>query len=550
MGNYARLTGMARDPRSATSKMSPDMVTGVGGGELFRVDKWDGFTRWLILGSAENTFYVTNENLSVENASIALECLREDYARYINTIRRVATGGLAPKRDQYIFALALVYTHGSNAAKAYARKHYSSICRTGEDNMAFASLLTGKKIAGTRVNGMRGWGRAMRNTVAQWYLEKSIPSLIYQAIKYRSRHGFSQALMIRLSHPNPGNDKAKSALFDWIVNGNVHQFMYDDERFAQLIAYERAQSASRHELAKLISDEGLPWEAVPNKYLNDPLILSALLEHMPGNAMVRQLPRFTWSGALTQGYAKQTILSRLDDESYIHAHRIHPIKLLQALIVYRSGRGMRNMWYADRQIVDVLEGAFYKSFINVEPTGLNRMIAVDVSGSMGGPPRWPNCLGMDNVSPRAAAAAMALITMKTEPWYYIVGFSTELQRLKVNPNMSLWEVIDVMRYMPMGATNIGAPMAYAAERELPVDLFEIYTDNELNTGMHPSHTIEVHRQKTGRDSKVATIAMVAYPDTIADPSKPYMMDFVGFDPTTPKMLADFATGRLAETFVG
>ncbi|KAG2428671.1 hypothetical protein HXX76_011376 [Chlamydomonas incerta] len=57
--------------------------------------------------------------------------------------------------------------------------------------------------------GKLSWGRAMRRTVARWYLDKTPAAVAYQATKYSQRNGWSHADLLRLAHPDPEEHAAK-----------------------------------------------------------------------------------------------------------------------------------------------------------------------------------------------------------------------------------------------------------------------------------------------------------------------------------------------------
>lgn len=555
MSKYPRIAGVTYEGQVLSKskvhqKPVKDMVKNYDGAYVFEPKLFDQLRRWLILGSDSNTYYATPQKLTRDNIQFALKALKENPRKYVDLIVEVRQKGLSPKRDTCIFAFALVFTDGSIAARHYARENVSKVLRTGDDIANFVSMLAGEKVDGKRRNYMRGWGRSLRSTVARWYTERDLQNLVYQLIKYRTKHGWNQGNIIKMSHPNPGDDSLRSMVFRWATSGEIDPLFGLSSSLSQIHAFEQAKTtvtdsndpivAKRKYLIKLITDYRLPWEGIPNAWMNDPVVLEALLQDMPMGAMVRQLPRFTWSGMVNSLSAREIILSRLSDSKYILGSQIHPLKLLQAMTVYGKGYGERNKWVPRNDIVSALEGAFYLSFPNVTPTGKNVMLALDVSGSM----TMYECAGMAGVSPRAASAAMAMVTMKTEPWYYLVGFSRDLVELPINEDMSLSEVISRIDRMSFGSTNVGAPMKYAADKKLPVDTFVIYTDYELNTGYHPVSTLVMHQEATGRNSKIGYVAMQSYPHTCADPSRDDMMDFVGFDPTTPEMIGRFARDEI------
>src|SRR6185436_2530007 len=100
------------------------------------------------------------------------------------------------------------------------------------------------------------------------------------------------------------------------------------------------------------------------------------------------------------------------------------------------------------KIVDALDAAFYATFQNVEPCGKPVLLALDVSGSMGGSMIAGSCL-----SAREASAAMALITAATEPEYHLVGFSGGMTPLDISPRMRLDAVIKRISDLPFERTD-------------------------------------------------------------------------------------------------
>lgn len=552
MSEYAGMAGMTRS-NLVSAPANAKMVQNLGGGYGYRTGDWAQMRRWLILGSDRNAYYATARKLTLINAQVLLRCLAEDYKRYVELLVEARSGGTAPKSDTAIFALAVLYTHGSNEAKWYAQDRINEICRHGGDIQQFSVAVTGKVKDGKRVDYMRGWGRAVRSAVERWLVDRELKSLVYQLIKYRARHGTSMKRLIQLSHPRPDTD-IRSAVFKWAIGGGQDLSFELFEDTKQAWAFEQAMSTAptggeptdgqRRYLIDLVANFRLPWEAIPNSWLKDPDVLEALLANMPITATVRNISRLARTGTLARPHVKESLISKITSPEIVSAQNIHPIRLFQAYITYKNGQGIRSSWPVDQDVVKALEIGFYTSFGNIVPTGLNRMIALDVSGSMSGGEFWGDCSGMYGVAPREAAAALALITMRTEPWYHVVAFSSGVSKVALRPEMTIHQVSNTIRRMTAGRTNMGAAIEYAAKNRLPVDMFEVYTDNEANSGTHPSVALTKYQQQTGRPARAAFVAMQSYNDSVADPDRSDMMDFVGFDPTTPEMLRRFATGEL------
>lgn len=84
-------------------------------------------------------------------------------------------------------------------------------------------------------------------------------------------------------------------------------------------------------------------------------------------------------------------------------------------------------------------------------------------------------------------------------------------------------------------------MLAATQNNLAVDTFVIYTDNETWAGgVHPFQALRQYRDTSGHDAKLIVVGMTATGFTIADPSDAGMLDVVGFDPSTPAVMSEFA----------
>jgi 60 kDa SS-A/Ro ribonucleoprotein len=234
------------------------------------------------------------------------------------------------------------------------------------------------------------------------------------------------------------------------------------------------------------------------------------------------------------------------------------MSLLLAQATYASGRGMlgRLEWQPVRQIVDALDRAFYLAFETVVPSNKSILLAIDVSGSMD-----MSRVAGSWLTARQAAAAMALVTVATEPQTQCVAFTyagshlsnngkvygvnTGLHPLPLSPTQRLDDVVQQMKQFAFGGTDCALPMLYALEHGLRVDAFVVYTDSETWAGhVHPVEALRRYREATGIAARLVVVGMVSNGFTIADPDDPGMMDVVGFDTATPALLSDFIAGRI------
>ncbi|MDQ5824388.1 MAG: TROVE domain-containing protein [Chloroflexota bacterium] len=522
-------------------------VPNSAGGFAWAVDDWTRLDRFLVLGSEGGTYYITERKLTTENAHAVERCIAEDGPRAVRRIVEISESGRAPKNDPAIFALALCATHGSEATKKAAFEALPRVCRTGTHLFHFVEF----------VDGMRGWGRGLRQAVAQWY---SMPPgrLAYQAIKYQNRDGWGHRDVLRLAHPRPHTEQ-HNAIYNWIVKGWewVGEEPHPDEALRQLWAFERAKRAgSAQEIVRLITEYSLPREAVPTQWLNEVAVWEALLQRMPMEAMLRNLATMTRVGLIApMSEATRHVVQQLGDEERLRASRLHPIKVLSALTTYQAGRGVRGKatWSPVAQVVDALDGAFYKAFGNVPSTGKRWLLALDVSGSMSVP-----IMGIPGLSARSASAAMSMVTAATEPQHTIVAFSAPsrgaygaqwgggdpgMTRLTISPRQRLDDVVAKLDAIPMGGTDCSLPMRWALEHRVEADVFVVYTDSETWYGnIHPAQALKQYRDRMGIPAKMVVVAMTSNGFSIADPDDAGMLDVVGFDTATPAVMTDFVTG--------
>jgi 60 kDa SS-A/Ro ribonucleoprotein len=564
-----------------------NQVENNAGGFGFQVDDWARLDRFLILGSEGGTYYVTEKELTRDNAKIVERCFAADPERTVNRIVEVSQAGRAPKNDAAIFALALCvsvdpkqFALGGQAqiihGRTLAYDALPRVARTGTHLFQFVETC----------NELRGWGEGLRKAVAKWYTEKTADQLAYQVTKYQQRNRWSHRDVLRKCHASAPQDEMgrKQAVLRWAVTGmnmgersvtrgkddkaKTRQYFADATRLPEsIIALEQLKNAATVEEAiRLIEKyEGkAPRELVPTTFLADKRVWGALLPHMPMTAMVRNLGTMTRNGLLAPlSDTVRHVCDELRNAERVKKARLHPLSILVALKTYQSGRGVKSdgeVWSPVQQIVDALNDAFYLAFDAVEPTGKRWLLGLDVSGSMNS----PELAGMTGITPRIGSATMALVTASIERNYHIVGFTgrgfkvnsspvstgawgwnanngSGVEPLSISPRQRLDSVINAISALPMGPTDCALPMLYAMERKMPVDVFAIYTDSETWHGsIHPFQALKQYREKMGIAAKMVVVGMTSTGFTIADPSDPGMLDVVGFSTDVPAVMGAFA----------
>lgn len=530
---HQHLKIFSRRTDAATPQTQPiaGTVPNSAGGFAFAVDDWARLDRFLILGSEGGSYYASEPRLTRDNAHAVLRAIAADGPRAVGRIIEISEGGRAPNNDPALFALALATAATDLATRRVALAALPKVARIGTHLFHFAAF----------VEGARGWGRALRRTIGDWYLDQPLDRLAYQMIKYRQRDGWSHRDLLRLAHPKT-TDPARAALFAWATHGT------DTEALPPLVlaASLLGLTTDGAEAARLIRAHDLPRETVPTALLNEPVVWDALLDRMPLTALVRSLAKLTTVGVLRPLDQRiATVVNALADAERLAAARLHPLALLAALRIYAQGRGERSKlaWEPVQAVVDALDRAFYTAFRTVQPTGKRLLLALDVSASMAS-----GQVAGSPLTPRDASAALALMTAATERTTHIVGFQDILVPLPISPRMRLDDAVRAVSGLPFGNTDCAQPMLYALKHGIEADAFVVYTDSETWAGrIHPVQALRQYRERTGIPAKLVVVGMVSNGFSIADPNDGGMLDVVGFDTATPALIADFIRGAPIDT---
>lgn len=528
MVNYSKYYN-ARKTLQSQAIPGTTQMPNTAGGYAWHVDKWKKLHRFLILGTEGGTYYIGERELTVENANAVLECIKEDGERVVAETARVSVEGRAPKNEPALFVLAMCAGLGNPATRQKALYFLPQVARIGTHLFAFAEY----------IQAFRGWGRALRRAIGEWYTAKSPDALAYQLVKYQQRNGWSHRDLLRLSHPKPVIS-GQNALFEWVTQGvtdGTHMDLPANKATSLIYAFERAKVAEEKETINLIADFGLTREMVNNKHLNSAAVWEALLEKMPLHAMVRNLGNMSKVGLLTAGSdAQQKVVKELGDVENIHKSRLHPMSILIAAKTYESGRGYRGhgSWDVNAAVLDALDEAFYLAFDNVEDTGARILNAIDASGSM-----MAEISDVTNLSAREAAVAMSLVTPNVGTVYF-----TGHDNYGSLPITRKQRLADAMRaleqYVKGTSTDASLPFQWAIQNSVNVDAFIIYTDSETWQGeRHPVQALRQYRDISGINAKMIVVAMVANQYSIADPNDAGQLDVVGFDTSVPQVIQEF-----------
>lgn len=510
------------DPRKTTQTQpipgrEGQMHANPAGGFVFAAGDWERLDRFLIIGTEGGTYYASEAALTVENAAVVRRCLAADMPRTLRRIVEVSDGGLAPKNDPAILALALAFTVENVGHVPQRVSALQSVCRTGTHLFQFLEA----------VRDLRGGGRGLNGAVRRWLMAKPADSLAYQMAKYRNRAGWTWRDVLRRYRPNPAKPDDRSALYAWAVG----KPLADKPLPGVVAAMEAASTLEGPALAAHIREHKLPWECVPDTQTTDPAVLEALFESMPYMATVRQLSKLQAHGVLPK--RRDDCLARLRDEQAIAKSRIHPVALMLAAHAYEAGSGRHLTWTPDAAIVDALDDAFQIALKVAPPTGKSILIGLDVSGSM-------SQNTASGVPLHKVSAAMALTYVRTDH-AHVCLFHTAAGPLPLSGRMRVTDATRMLDKIRGGGTDCSLPFSYALHHKMDVDAFVVMTDNETWAGSkHPAQALKAYRRGMNKPAaKVVWCAMTAGKSSLGLPDDQRALGVAGFDASAPQIVGNF-----------
>lgn len=515
------------------------------GKEVYELSQKDILRRFMFLGSEKGNFYINPVKLTelhMDNLKNLLT--NKKYDVILDVVKEYVPKVF--KRDYILLVLAYTCSfikltpNQEDEEKKYKEEFFncvSEICITPYYLFMFIEFY--QEINKKLFNGTKAWNNSIKKMVSDWYLSKDSQKLAYLVTKYRKRNNFTHRDVLRLCHLK-SLDISTNMVFAFVVKeysteGRIQCLRESktDEIYSYLEAFEKIQKEESEEnVAELIKKHKFTREHVPTPLLKSKLVWEALLEEMPGIALLRNLNTITELGILDNKDYHTKVIEK------IKKIKAHPMQILISLKQYAAGKGFKGnkVWNPDRKVVGSLDKLFYDSFKNLVPTNKRILLALDVSGSMG----WDPVCGIECMNAREISCAMAMVFDNLEKDVDIMGFSYEFIPLSISSKRRLDDNINTVSNLPFGRTDISLPFTWAQKNKKLYDVIIVFTDNETNcNSINPADALRNYKQKFGLDTKLVVCAMASTDFTIADPNDKSMMDICGFDEGTYSVINEF-----------
>lgn len=502
------------------------------GGTVFRATDATLFERFLILGTF-GTFYANSTKITKDATRQALAYINANPADALDAVANVVENRLAYRRDPSLFALAALTLPGIPLPeKRMAAELIGRHVITGTDILHWAEY---RKMLGGK------WNRTSRDIVNNYFL-RDRNDLALQAIKYQQRDGWSLRDLLRLGHPIT-TDEAKREILDFIAHPDTR--MEKDYTIPQLQGWKAIRIDDTP--SEVVRKYRVPREAVPSELLANKDTWDALLDDMPGQALLRNLGKLGSLGLL-DGEHEKKMIAKITSA----ANRVHPMQFLVAWHQYSQGHGERgsNTWTVNEEIQEALERAYRDSFNSLPVVDTVRpLIALDVSGSMTSPAMGlpMSCIGVELCMvevlayqfPHAIFAAYSQGNAGERVYRWMEPAPEHLPILNVKGKSRFDLADEVESYSnAFSGTDCAIPLRMA-EKDRSISAVVSITDSETGYGESPAAVLKrIHAQ--GRDDfRHAVIGLAMNDISIADPLDTRQMDIVGASANLPEVLASF-----------
>lgn len=482
----------------------------------------------------------------------------------VDLIKQTTRENRAPRYGPLLYALALCAKSKDKATKNAAFRSLAEVCRLPThlfQFIKFADILSGSH---------KGWGRAQRKGVSEWYNQKHFLDnplkLLHLGCKYRRRNTFSHKDVIRLGHVKPANPHVAFAI-RYFVKGKKYlgDFRKTEDialnlAYQYVLALEKTRKVSTNDtvqLCKLIKEHRFSHEHIPTTHLGSKEVWESLVSTMPLTALIRHLGKLSALGLLNPGEPKEDyVFNKLCSQTGVQSTKMHPFILLTAWNSYKRGFSgpadhKRSVWEINPRIANALETAFYNSLSNVRPTGGRLLLAVDGSEAMLHRPAH----GMPEVSARSAAVALVLAISKIEAQAHRTGnVETVLLLDTVRPiviNTQRDNDIESasQRFSVEGTTSNLDPgraiqfVDWALENEKTFDAFVLFT-------ISGTPIVDVARryreQMSTPHCRFVNVVMTSIDYNVTDPHDQNMLNVIGLDSKAVSLILDFIRNGISE----
>jgi 60 kDa SS-A/Ro ribonucleoprotein len=304
--------------------------------------------------------------------------------------------------------------------------------------------------------GRKGLASGPKRLVSRWLNTKS-PQAILRA-KVGSNP--SLATIIKLAHPKP-KDEMRQALFAWLLGRDVEHSEHLPEIVKQLEAFRMGASDEVPNVDFRLLDGA---KLTPKQW-------AAVAKVGGFRQTIKNFNTYLRQGVFGVSGMEQTIAEKVRDEEQIRKSRVFPTEIMAAYVNSQDD--------VPFMVRDALQDAMEIATENVPEFGVETIVVVDVSGSMGSPVTGYRKGATSKVRCVEAAALIAATVARRNPGTMILPVDTRVHSTKdINPRDAVLSIAARLARYGGGGTDLSAALRHLNKTKAKAGLILIVSDNE------------------------------------------------------------------------
>ncbi len=185
---------------------------------------------------------------------------------------------------------------------------------------------------------VRGWGRALRSTVARWYAERPAAEVAADILRCPRHKGYTHRDLLRLAHAKPATP-AHNALFQWASEGRLGHLATPEivaGELRQVYAVELLKTTDdESEAIRLIEEYKLTHDMIPAEWKGSAGIWESLIENMSARDLALNLLQIADAGVLAEeSAATALVVARLMDRRRVAASGLDAERVMRIRTEY------------------------------------------------------------------------------------------------------------------------------------------------------------------------------------------------------------------------
>lgn len=462
-----------------------------------------------------------------------LDCVIDSFfsGTYLQEIQGIVDYCNTTDVKRYAFyVLAKAASHERRGVRKEALANLPKFCVTSESLFLFISI----------VNEQRGWGRALRRAVSEWYNAKGQEALGRLVTDTNKYHGWTHRDVLRMAKPKP-IDSDHRRTYEWVVgkwNGvnELPEYLANHE---QVKAIEEPLEAAR-----FIRNKKLEMHSVPSQIWKFPVAWQILMSGMSLRYLIDNVHRM--SAVCTCGEEVEAIHTlaalRISSAVELADSGFTVFDYQVACDVYNSGTHNELSWSPNHAVLTAfIDGA--KALTKHAPAiHGTTCVAVETSQE----------IGLEYIpeyritsSEVMTGIVKSVLHASDNDNVVVLGFGEQLTPLAVNANLTMAQIEDVIVAQGPSQHDASLPIRMARENGIVIDNFLIIGRIASEIHCDLAKELRQYRLEINENARVAVVA-TSEPkeyDGVTARDTNGMLALAGYSVDSARTLMNFLGGK-------